>query len=153
MILNWLFGKKKIVQDDVLGSLSARIKSTDPSKEYTWSSEQLISGQRKATVFLLEGNHAGPYGAQKKSVYKIIEDIDKIISEVDIELMKKPAVYDTLRSWKTAFHFEVVYPFDVQRDEFELTFSPLEENDERWVSVIWCGGQLKEISSSGMEKE
>jgi hypothetical protein len=44
---NKLFGKGKIISDEKLGNLKARIKNNYPSKNYTWLSEVILEEKEK----------------------------------------------------------------------------------------------------------
>lgn len=139
-----LFGKKITIKDERIGTLFSRIKSTDPSIECTWISEHLISKQQQ-TVFILEGNLNGPYYSQLKSVYRIIEELKLIIENVDNELRKNSSKYEKLNNWKHKFYLAALTPHDVSSNEFKINFEPFDDDDTRYVSLLWRNGNLSEI--------
>ena len=140
-----LFGKKITILDERIGTLSSRIKSKDPSIECTWISEHLIPDQQQKTVFILEGNINGPYNSQLKSVYRIIEELKHIIENVDNELRKTSTKYEKLKNWKGEFYLAALTPNEVSRNEFEVSFEPFDDDDTRYVSLLWRDGNLSEI--------
>ena len=139
-----LFGKKVTIKDERIGILFSRIKSTDPSIECTWISEHLNSDQQQ-TVFILEGNLNGPYYSQLKSVYRIIEELNLIIENVDNELKKNRSKYEKLNNWKDKFHLAALTRYDVSRNEFKIKFEPFDDDDTRHISLLWRNGNLSEI--------
>lgn len=140
-----LFGEKITVKDERIGTLSSRIKSRNPSKEYSWISEHLLPEQQQKTVLILEGNFNGPYDSQFKSVYRIIEEFKLIIEDVDYELKKNSSKYEKIKNWKSEFYLAALTPNDVNRNEFEINFEPFDKDDTRYVSLLWRNGNLSEI--------
>jgi len=142
-----LFGKKITIKDERIGTLSSRINSINPSEECTWISEHLIPVQQQKTVFILEGNINGPYYSQLKTVYRIIEELKLIIENADNELSKNSSKYEKLKNWKDKFYLAALTPYDVSRNEFEINFKPYDNDDTRYISLLWRNGCLSEIES------
>ncbi|MTI29520.1 hypothetical protein [Xanthovirga aplysinae] len=140
-----LFGKKINFQDPKIGTLTTRIKSNNPSIEYTWTGEYLIDDQKKETVIILEGNLNGPHKAQLNSAYRIVDELDSIIERVDNELKENASNYKKIKNWKEEFYFAAVTPYDQRENKFELNFEPIDSNNNRYVSLIWSNGQINEV--------
>lgn len=140
-----LFGKKISIQDEQIGVLSCRVKSINPSKEYTWVSEHLLAKQAQKTIFILEGNCTGPYPSQLKAVYRIIDELSLIIEKVDGELRKNHSKYKKLNHWTNNFYLAALTPNDVSKNEFEICFDPFSEENTQYISLIWENGNIREI--------
>ncbi len=141
-IVEYIFGKKLHIRDERIGSLSARIRSKDPSKEYTWSSETTILNQSRKTVFLLNGNHNGPFESQLRLAYRIIDEFDSIIKQTDIEIRKKTNEFG---NWKNELYLSAIMPNIHQTNEFELVFDSTNSESTRNIGMIWADGTIKEI--------
>ncbi len=140
-----IFGKKIFVQDEILGTLSTRIKSKHPDKIYIWTSEHRLTNNKRETVFLFEGNTSGPTKSHLEIAYRIVKEIESIKDQADIELRKDITKYEKLKNWKSDFYFSALTPFDISRNEFEVNFEPIDDNDTRYVGLIWANGILREI--------
>lgn len=147
-IKNILFGRKIIFNDPLIGALTTRIKSENPSIEYTWNGESLLPGQKSKTVFILEGNAKGPYKLQLESVSKIIQDLDNICATVDSQLkVISSKKHDVVTGWLSEFYLAAITPNDVPTNEFEITFEPTKSDDLRYVSFLWTNGKISEIET------
>jgi hypothetical protein len=138
-----LLGKQVTVLDKILGELKTRIKNENPSANYTWTSEHLISGQRKKTVFILEGNYLGPDKNQLKSVYRIIDNLQEIMKTVDQKIKGTDLNFN--REWSNEFHLAAITPIARQDNRFEVTFEPLNEDSVEYVSFVWENEKITEI--------
>lgn len=138
-----LLGKQVTVLDKILGELKTRIKKENPSTNYTWTSENLISGQRKKTVFILEGNYLGPDKIQLKSVYRIIDNLQEIMKTVDRKIKLTNLNYYS--EWSKEFYLAAITPIAWQDNHFEVTFEPLNEDSVRYVSFVWGNDKITEI--------
>ena len=140
-----IWGKKATVSNSRIGLLSSRVKSTDPSRSYTWTSNQLLPGQSLPTFFIVEGNYLGPFPHQLQSIYQILDMLPAIMENADRELRRNAHTYENLKDWKNTFYCAAITPLDVEQREFELDFEPADESDTRYVLVSWKNGQLTEI--------
>jgi hypothetical protein len=142
---DFLLGKQVTVLDKVLGELKTRIKKKNPSVNYTWVSQNLIVGQGKKTVFILEGNYLGPDKNQLKSVYRILENLQEIVKTVDQKL--KGTNWTFKSEWSSEFYLASVTPFARQHNQFEVTFEPVNEESDEYVSFVWEKDRITEIEA------
>lgn len=140
-----VWGTQTTIHNERIGSLSTRIKTTDPSKSYSWTSGHLLLGEQHPTFFLLEGNYEGPYPSQLTSVYKILDTLSEIREKADRELKKDMLLLEKLWDWKNTFYLASITPEDVDKNEFELSFEPEDPSDTRCVMMIWTNGKLTDI--------
>ena len=140
-----LFGKQVIVLDQILGELKTRIKNENPSDNYTWTSENWIDGQRKKTVFILEGNYLGPDKNHLKSIYRIIENLQEIMETVDQKIKGSDLNFN--REWNNEFYLAAITPIARQDNQFEVTFEPLNEDSIEYVSFTWENDKITEIEA------
>lgn len=147
IISNFLFGKKVFIEDSVIGTLEARIKSKNPSIKYTWLSEHLIPNQKAKTVFILEGNINGPSKQQLGSAYRIVTELESITDEIDSQLSKKDLIYAKLSDWKKTFYFAALTSYEERANEYEINFEPIDEDDTRYIGCIWSNGRITEVEA------
>lgn len=140
-----LLGKQVSVLDKILGELKTRIKNENPTVNYTWTSENLISGQPKKTVFILEGNCLGPDKNQLKSFYRIIDNLYEIIKTADQKIKVTNLKFN--REWSSEFYLAAITPIARQDNQFEVTFEPLNEDSVEYVSFTWENDKIFEIES------
>ena len=140
-----LLGKQVTVLDKILGELKTRIKNENPSDSYTWTSENLIAGQGKVTVFILEGNYLGPDKNQLKSIYRILENIEEILKTVDMKIKGTNLNFNL--EWRNEFHLAAITPVAFQNNKFEVTFEPLNEESVEYVSFVWENDKITEIEA------
>ena len=140
-----LFGKQVTVLDKILGELKTRIKNENPSANYTWTSENLITGQRKKTVFILEGNYHGPDKNQLKAVYRIIDNLQEIRKTVDQKI--RGTDFNFNRDWSNEFHLAAIIPLSRQDNQFEVIFEPLNEGSVEYVSFVRENDKITEIAA------
>jgi hypothetical protein len=150
LIRDYLFGRQIKFQDSKLGELTTKIKTENPSINYTWAGTIKLSGQRKETYFILEGNSTGPYKSQLGSVHRIIDSLDNIIVTIDKELKGRQNIKPRfMKEWTKDYHLGMVTPYDpyvkgIER-KFELNFEPLDEDDLEYVNLVWDNDRLVEI--------
>lgn len=148
LIKDFLFGRKIKFHDNIIGELSTRVKSENPSNEYTWAGDHLLQNQACKTVFILEGNINGPYKLQLAAVYKIVNDLQHILTEVNDELkVKHPKKHLDLKDWTLEFYLAAITPNDVRTNQFEVTFEPADKDDLRFVSFLWTNGRISEVEA------
>jgi hypothetical protein len=146
----FLFGRLIKINDDKLGELTTKVKSDNPSINYTWTGEHKLKGQRKPTVFILEGNSFGPHGDQLKSVYRIIDTLDDITTQVDKELKGRINTKPRYKGrWTNEFYLAAIVPYNRNvrglGNQFEIQFEPIEVDDTDYVGLIWNNDRLTEI--------
>jgi hypothetical protein len=152
LISEFIFGRQIKIQDDKLGELTAKVKSDNPSINYTWTGEHKLAGQIKPTVFILEGNNLGPYGEQLKAVHRIVDTLDNIIAQVDKELKGRPNIKQRFKgNWTKEFYLAAVTPYDPdvkgEGKQFEINFEPIKEDDTNYVGLLWNNDRLTEIEA------
>lgn len=140
-----LLGKQVVVLDKVLGELKTRMRKEDQSANYTWTSESLIAGQRKKTLFILEGNYLGPDNNQLKSVYQIISSLQEIVKTVDQNIKATNLNYN--REWSNEFYLAAITPITRRDNQFEVTFESLDEDSVEYISFIWENDKIFEIEA------
>ena len=152
LITEFFFGRLTKIQDEKIGKLTAKIKSDNPSLNYTWTGEYKLDGQAKPTVFILEGNDVGPYGEQLKSVHRIVDTLDGIISRVDKELKERLNIKQRFKyDWTKEFYVAAIVPCDPDVKgagiQFEISLEPIKEDDTDYVGLIWNNDRLTEIEA------
>ncbi len=144
-----LFGKKVSFIDTKIGELTARVKNDNSSINYTWSGEYMLSGQKKPTVFILEGNAEGPYKQQLASVYRIVDTLDSIILWVDSQLKQKENFKPIFKDWKDTFYLAAITPYNPDtidiRNMFEITFEPVIEKEIHYLGLTWVNDRFSEF--------
>ena len=152
LISNFLFGREIKIQDNKIGVLTTKIKSDNPSINYTWTGEPKLAGQKKPTVFILEGNSLGPYKDQLKGVHRIVDTLDNIIYQIDKELKGRQKIKQRfMNDWTKDFYLAAITPYDPgvkgEGKQFEINFEPLDEDDTDYVGLLWNNDELKEIEA------
>jgi len=144
----FFWGKQVVFTDKLIGILKTRVKNENPSINYTWIGENLLNGQKRKTVFILEGNSQEPYKNQLKSVYRIVQDLENITRQINFEL--KSSKYTNPRfkhDWLKDFYLAAITPNDVRENRFEVSIEPINENDTGYVSFLWANGRISEIEA------
>lgn len=136
-------GKQVTVYDKILGEFKTRIKNENPSSNYIWTSENLVSDQRKKTVIILDGNYIGPDKNQLKSVYRIIDNLQEIVKMVDQKIKGTDLNYN--RDLSSEFLLAAITPVPRKDNQFEVTFEPLNEESVEYVSFVWENDKITEI--------
>lgn len=144
-IKDFLFGREVVIPDQRIGSLTARIRSKAPNQSYSWTSEHHLPGQNGKTSFILEGDSRGPFQTQLRSIYQILDELPLIREKADRELKKNADLYEPLKNWQDSFYLSSLLPLDVEKNEFELSFEPVNPTDTRYVLLEWRDGQLAEV--------
>ena len=144
-IKDFLFGREVVIPDHRIGRLSARIRSKAPTQSYSWTSEHHLPDQNGKTSFILEGDCRGPFQTQFRSIYQILDELPMIREKADRELKKNAVLYEPLKNWQDSFYLSSLLPLDVEKNEFELSFEPVDPTDTRYVLVEWKDGQLTEV--------
>ena len=152
LISEFFFGRLTKIQDEKIGELKTKVKSDNPSINYTWTGEHKLDGQAKPTVFILEGNNIGPYGEQLKSVHRIVDTIGDIIARVDKELKERLNIKQRFKNdWTKEFYVAAIVPYDPDVKgvgiQFEINFEPIKEDDTDYVGLIWNNDRLTEIEA------
>lgn len=107
-IKDFLLGRKVTISDKKLGNLSTRIRN-NPYKNYVWTSLHKLEGQKKESVFLLEGNMESPEKRQLDCVYEIVDSLDKIICQVDKTIKQQSNTKQEYNSnWSKEFYLDTV---------------------------------------------
>ena len=140
-----LFGRPTYFEDFKIGKLKTRVKSENPSIEYTWVGEHLLPHQKEKTVFILEGNIYGPSKSQLESAHKILDELQSIVENIDAKLQSNSSNYSKISDWKENFFFTAVTPNNQRNNGFELNFEPLDQDDTRYVGCMWTNGRITEI--------
>ena len=143
---NILFGKKKIISDKKIGDLKARIKNNNPSINYTWTSEFLLSGEENETVIMLEGNANGPYKNQLNAVYSIVDNLKKLREQILIDskrLNLENLKYNSNRI--KDFYFAAITPIDITENSFEVNLEPVSGDEDGYVLFKWKNNQVSDL--------
>ncbi len=144
----FFFGKQIVFSDKLIGNLETRIKIDNPTINYTWVGETQLTGQKRKTVFILEGNSQGPYKNQLKSVQRIVQNIENITKEIDLELKAAKSVKLRFKhNWVKDFYLAAITPNDTRENKFEVNFEPIDENDSGYVLFLWANDRISEIES------
>lgn len=152
LISEFLFGRQIKIQDNKIGELTAKVNGDNPSINYTWTGEHNLTGQRKPTVFILEGNNVGPYRDQLKGVHRIVDTLDNIIAQVDKELKGRLNIKQRFKGdWTKEFYLAAITPYDPdvkgEGKQFEINFEPIREDDTDYVGLLWNNDRLTEIEA------
>lgn len=150
LIKDIIFGRQINIHDSRIGELTTRVKNTHPSVNYIWTGSYKLSGQKKETIFLLNGNSAGPYREQLNSVYRIIDTLGSIITSLDLEISVRQNVNSKFKNeWTKDYYLASVSSYDHKdRDnnkKFEMSFEPLNENSEYFIDLFWENDKLTNI--------
>ena len=152
LISDFLFGRKISIQDSKIGELKTRVRGNNPSINYTWTGEYKLQGQKKPTIFILEGNNVEPYRSHLKGLHNIIDTLDNIVEQVDKELKGRPNVKQRFKeNWVKDFYLAAITPYNPNTNEdgeqFELNFEPIIEDDTDYVGFLWNNGILAEVEA------
>lgn len=137
-ILNFLFGKKKIIIHPIIGEIiSDRIKGNNQTKSYTWLGSITLNNQPEKTTIIMEGHASGPLSAHLSFISQLIENwenkflpnIEQIIIEKGIDKTEKYS------NWKNEFYVGAVVPTNAKKSEFELTFEPLNSENSNFICI------------------
>ncbi|MDR0560716.1 MAG: hypothetical protein LBG92_11155 [Prevotellaceae bacterium] len=141
-IKDFLFGKKVIFVDSKVGNMEARVKRNNPHKRYTWTSEHLIAGQMKPTIFLLDGNYEKPYKNQLNAVHQILDSLDKIMPQIDKAVKNQPDINQKYK--EKDFYLSDIIPYEAETGvmKFEVIFEPVDGNKKDYISCLWENGKL-----------
>jgi hypothetical protein len=145
-IKDYLFGQIEVFNDDLVGKLTARIKNRNPSINYTWVGEHLLSGQKKPTVFIMEGNSAGPYKDQLISTQSIVKSFTEIEEDICSNLKSQEGIKPRfISNWTSDFFISAIVPNTQNEGSFEIIYEPVDPDDLDCVSCVWKNGQLTKI--------
>ncbi len=149
IIKDFLFGRKIVIQNSRIGNLTTRVRDSKPFKIYTWTSECIISHQPAPTVFLWEANIHGPNRRTLDNIYKIIDSLDDIISQIkkDIEFRPKDLPKYKQPDWINNFYLSYIGPSEPESLilKYEIIFESIHEENTDTISLYWENGKMSEI--------
>jgi len=145
MIKDFLFGKKKQVTVEGLGTFEARVKP-GPIKNKSWLTIIKLVRYQKESAIILEGNSNGPAPIQIEKVKFVIANLEKIEQEVETR------IYNSFQLKKKYPHFKIsdlqldcIYPWEEDRHSFELSYDFLSD-ESKGISVTVEDGEIIEIA-------
>ncbi|QNR24071.1 hypothetical protein [Croceimicrobium hydrocarbonivorans] len=145
LITDFLFGRKKSINDPLLGTLTTRVKSTKLKKDYSWITSYLFDHQAKESFLLLEGNALGPFPSQLQAAQSLIKGFESMKSQIDLELQKEEQKSLKYKDWQSKLYLAAIYPNHSKSNALELNFEALDENDNHFFSCTWQDGKISEL--------
>ena len=137
-IFDILFGKKKTLNHAILGILkSQRIKGNNKTKTYSWYGSVTLSNHKEETVIILEGNNITPCSSHLESINDLVKNWDtKYLSLIEEKITNQKINQERkFSNWKKDFYVGAITPMDEKKPEFELTFEPLDENENDFIGI------------------
>ncbi|ESU25217.1 hypothetical protein FLJC2902T_31570 [Flavobacterium limnosediminis JC2902] len=148
-ILDLLFGKKIIKQDDFFGEMkSDRTRKNDETKSISWGFNKKIGQFQKETYIILEGNYNNVNPTQKSQLKSFIENFDSIYSLETDKLIESNNKFMKFKNWRNEYYIAFICPLWGSNTNFEINFEPIdEENNDNHFSYELINGVLKNIAT------
>ena len=140
-----LFGEKKFVETEIVGTFHARIRKKNNSKAITWTSTIRIDNYSDEIVILLEGDSFGPAKVQVESATWIIQNIKGIENELLTEINRDLKLSDKFKNKNlNDLRLSCLNPWDISFNNYELSFES--KSDESFaISAIIQNQKIVEI--------
>lgn len=144
MIKDLLFGKKKYIPTDKLGTFEARFKANS-QKVKTWISTIRIAGYSDEIVIILDGNSSGPFTKQVEHVTPIIENIEQLDNKLRTKIQDNSSLNEKFKKFDLKeLRLVCINPWDETRNNFELSYEFISDDTEG-VSVIYENEKIIKI--------
>jgi hypothetical protein len=144
MIRDLLFGKKKFIKIDKLGTFAARFKANSV-KIKSWLSTIRIEGYSDEIVIILEGDSSGPFTKQIESVTLIIENIEQFDDKLRNKIQDNSRLNEKFKKINLKeLRLACINPWDETRKNFELSYE-LISDETVGLSVIYQNHEIIEI--------
>ncbi len=144
MIRDLLFGKKKYIQTEKLGTFEARFKANS-QKIKTWLSTIRIEGYSDEIVIILDGNSSGPFTKDIKNIIPIIDNIEQFDNKLRNKVQDNSSLNQKFKKFNLKeLRLACIYPWDETRNSFELSYE-LISDDTVGFSVIYGNDKIIEI--------
>lgn len=140
-----LFGEKKFVEIEMLGTFCARIRKNNNSKSITWTSTIKIDNYSDEIVILLDGDAFGPVEEQIESATWIIQHIKGIENELLTEIKRDFKLSDKFKNKNiNDLRLSCLNPWNTSLNNYELSFES-KFDDSFAISVIIQNRKIVEI--------
>lgn len=143
LIIDFLFGKKRIVKVPNIGDFESRIRKDNPSINYSWQFYGILDNQEKETSIIIHGNSKGPSISQKNALYELIDNIEDLIKQIEPMVPKSPMFSD----WKNTFYIAAINTCEEKENSLEISFEPKDEDKTNNFGFIWRNNVISEIEA------
>ncbi|CAM4254237.1 hypothetical protein ZORO111903_09865 [Zobellia roscoffensis] len=151
-LLDFLFGKKKTVNDPVLGIIkSERIKGENHTKSYSWYAGYLMPNAPEKSSVVLQGNNRAPNPAQLNEIKYILHNLDSLYLKVDEKLAHEGknqtlSEREAFKNWRNFFYLGAIHPANLDTSlNFELGFDPIDREANGYMSFTYANRELTEM--------
>jgi hypothetical protein len=141
MILDLLFGKKRYVKTQKLGTFDARIRK-ETAKEKTWCSTFEIENYSEEVCVILEGDTKGPFKKHIENATRVIENLDKTDSQIK-EMIKKSDKQREIFIDTNLDDLKLEAIISLDSDTYELMYCiDLHSDDEKSIGATYKNNQI-----------
>ncbi|MBU2947415.1 hypothetical protein [Zobellia uliginosa] len=151
-LLDFLFGKKKTINDPVLGIIkSERIKGENHTKSYTWYAGYLIPNALEKSSVVMQGNNREPNPAQLTEIKYILHNLDSLYLKVDEKLAHEaknqtPSEREAFKNWRNFLFLGAIHPANLDTSlNFELGFDPIDVKSNGYMSFTYSNREIIEM--------
>lgn len=146
-ILDLLFGKKIIRQDDFFGEMTSdRTRKKDETAPISWGFSKKIGLSNKETYIILEGNCTNVNPTQKLQLQTFIENFDATYAlDVD-KLIASDTKFMEFKNWRNDYYIAFIGPLWGSNTNFEFNFESIEEEKDKRFYFELINGVLKNIA-------
>ncbi|MEL6696694.1 MAG: hypothetical protein AAFP89_10650 [Bacteroidota bacterium] len=151
-LLEYIFGPKRQISDDYLGTIERqRARKEKEGKEYTWYASHSLPRAPEETDIFLEGSYHTPNPKQLNELKRILKNYEDLFEKIHQEVGNrklKPGLFDhwSVEEWKNNYFLLSVFPLDGIKPSFELYFEPIHDTRVPDILFDFVHGEMRNLS-------
>lgn len=147
-LLNELIGTNKEYEVKGLGIFTCKVCSWWQDEHYTWGGKVRLPFYSEDTFIMLEGDASGPSSQQLSELWKLFQNWESIISDLESKLLLESKLAhkeEIYASWQETFYPDSINP-DVQyNDGWEIAFERKDDLKD-YFYFIWRNNTIQDLT-------